>query len=712
MAVDGVVAAPESQVSMTPSYASKSLHTLFVNNLSPAVTEKVLRDAFKKVEPMITARVCRDNLFGASLGHGYVNFSTSQAAQEALELMNCKKLLGQTIHVAPYDPEPSSRRRCEGNLVLKSFPKDVSEREIYEKFSALGRVFSCKIVGNGSLAFLQFYAKEDAEKAIQEWNGKDWNGTVLEINHYIRKTKQADVNIRSLFINKLPEKLTEDNLNSFFSKFEGFKRVRIIHDAVDPLPYVLVSFLTYPHTRNALQTLLSDGVDGVQVDANYYGCMDMQVRIAKSVNLVHERCLNLSNTFRHPYNSLVVKNLPRGSTIESIQEFFRSLGVTAPEQIGIIDANVERVRAVACFERRDDCVKALKAIQGKAIEAETAAAAEVSESKKEEEKKSEEGVIPMAAKDEEQAVADSAVATRRVRGRTPIIPVAYQLRGSNNRYSEYFLRRYEGAFEQQGGNNNATPSFNTLPLAGRAPSGVSPDGGMIYSPAATQMVYPDNFSFYVPYDVSKMPYMQNVNANNGNVERRGNNHQGPYHHNNRRGGGNNNRYNNNRQEGGPRRHYNNNRHNNNGHDRNNTNNGNYYNTAAPDASAAVANATDASQAVIAPTAVVETPDVAAEIQEPLTAAGLVAMDDEQQKAALGNRLYVMVEKVSDDMSQELAQKITGMFMELDVSELVLMLENPVALAQNVDEAVKVLDSNNFFTETIVKPTIVIPEPSK
>ncbi|XP_057984300.1 polyadenylate-binding protein 7 [Malania oleifera] len=65
---------------------------------------------------------------------------------------------------------------------------------------------------------------------------------------------------------------------------------------------------------------------------------------------------------------------------------------------------------------------------------------------------------------------------------------------------------------------------------------------------------------------------------------------------------------------------------------------------------------------------------------------LAAASPEQQKQILGERLYPLVTKHKPD----LAAKITGMLLEMDNSELLLLLESPDSLAAKVDEAVQVL----------------------
>lgn len=81
----------------------------------------------------------------------------------------------------------------------------------------------------------------------------------------------------------------------------------------------------------------------------------------------------------------------------------------------------------------------------------------------------------------------------------------------------------------------------------------------------------------------------------------------------------------------------------------------------------------------------------------LTAAMLAAAPPEQQKQLLGERLFPQVAS----LQPELAGKITGMLLEMDNSELLLLLESPQDLEAKVDEAVTVLKQHNAIPDGVV-----------
>merc|ERR1712187_855489 len=73
---------------------------------------------------------------------------------------------------------------------------------------------------------------------------------------------------------------------------------------------------------------------------------------------------------------------------------------------------------------------------------------------------------------------------------------------------------------------------------------------------------------------------------------------------------------------------------------------------------------------------------------PLSAASLAAAPPAVQKQMIGEKLYPAIAK----HQPELAGKITGMMLEMDNSELLMLLESDNQLKGKVDEAMRVLSS--------------------
>merc|ERR1719498_215380 len=75
--------------------------------------------------------------------------------------------------------------------------------------------------------------------------------------------------------------------------------------------------------------------------------------------------------------------------------------------------------------------------------------------------------------------------------------------------------------------------------------------------------------------------------------------------------------------------------------------------------------------------------------EPLSAAALAQAAPGMQKQMLGEKLFPLISRYQP----ELAGKITGMMLEMDNSELLILLESEAQLKTKVDEALRVLNQN-------------------
>ncbi|XP_016047075.1 polyadenylate-binding protein 1-like isoform X1 [Erinaceus europaeus] len=92
---------------------------------------------------------------------------------------------------------------------------------------------------------------------------------------------------------------------------------------------------------------------------------------------------------------------------------------------------------------------------------------------------------------------------------------------------------------------------------------------------------------------------------------------------------------------------------------------------------------------------VQEPAVCISGQEPLTASMVAAALPHEQKQMIGERLYPLVYEIHS----QLANKITGMLLEIDSSELLLMLESPESLHAKVEEALAVLQAHQAMEQT-------------
>ncbi|MDO8470864.1 MAG: RNA-binding protein [bacterium] len=90
---------------------------LYVGGLSYSTQEDTLRDEFSKAGTVETASIIIDKMSGRSKGFGFVEMSTDEDAQKAIEMFNGKELDGRSLTVNEARPmEPRAPRQGGGGF--------------------------------------------------------------------------------------------------------------------------------------------------------------------------------------------------------------------------------------------------------------------------------------------------------------------------------------------------------------------------------------------------------------------------------------------------------------------------------------------------------------------------------------------------------------------------------------------------------------------
>ncbi len=85
---------------------------LYVGSLSYDTTEETLRDIFSQAGTVVSATVITDKYSGRSKGFGFVDMSSEEEADKAIEMFNGQEVDGRKIIVDKARPmKQSSRNR-------------------------------------------------------------------------------------------------------------------------------------------------------------------------------------------------------------------------------------------------------------------------------------------------------------------------------------------------------------------------------------------------------------------------------------------------------------------------------------------------------------------------------------------------------------------------------------------------------------------------
>ncbi|XWS59577.1 hypothetical protein CRYUN_Cryun08bG0134100 [Craigia yunnanensis] len=119
--------------------------SLYVGDLHPDISDGQLFDAFSEFKSLASVRVCRDSSTGRSLCYGYVNFISPQDAHHAIEAKNHSLLNGKMIRVMWSLRDPDARKSGVGNVFVKNLSDSIDNVGLQELLRKFGNVISCKV---------------------------------------------------------------------------------------------------------------------------------------------------------------------------------------------------------------------------------------------------------------------------------------------------------------------------------------------------------------------------------------------------------------------------------------------------------------------------------------------------------------------------------------------------------------------------------------
>jgi hypothetical protein len=158
--------------------APPTMKSLFISNLHESTEFNELEDIFKRYGDLISCRVLRDAKTGLSRRIGYVNFTSSEAAQRALSELDSKP----GPHGAPFvlqfaDDDPSFKPEPTRRLFVRFIPVDCTEAKLREVFGNFGDITEvvlsrdlCRAAKKEPLpwnmAYITYTSTDDATRAI------------------------------------------------------------------------------------------------------------------------------------------------------------------------------------------------------------------------------------------------------------------------------------------------------------------------------------------------------------------------------------------------------------------------------------------------------------------------------------------------------------------------------------------------------------------
>ncbi|NXN85907.1 PABP4 protein, partial [Bombycilla garrulus] len=236
-----------------PSLRKSGVGNVFIKNLDKSIDNKALYDTFSAFGNILSCKVvCDEN---GSKGYAFVHFETQDAADRAIEKMNGMLLNDRKVFVGRFksrkerEAELGAKAKEFTNVYIKNFGDDMDDERLKELFGKYGKTLSVKVMTDPTgkskgFGFVSFEKHEEANKAVEEMNGKDMNGKMLFVGRAQKKAeRQAELKRRfeqlkqerlsryqgvNLYIKNLDDTIDDEKLRKEFSPFGSITSAKVM----------------------------------------------------------------------------------------------------------------------------------------------------------------------------------------------------------------------------------------------------------------------------------------------------------------------------------------------------------------------------------------------------------------------------------------------------------------------------------------------------
>eukprot|EP00397_Hematodinium_sp_SG-2012_P047275 GEMP01053701.1.p1 GENE.GEMP01053701.1~~GEMP01053701.1.p1 ORF type:complete len:394 (+),score=105.77 GEMP01053701.1:29-1210(+) len=179
--------------------------------------------------------------------------------------------------------EPAQKKRKTENateereVFVRFLPFEVDEQGVREFFDKVGALSRVKLIGTSGIGFVTYESRDDAKKAIDEFNGAPFKSRTLKVcwgseRQSVKKAEPipAPPSLK-LFVQGLPFDAEEDQIASFVTLETGYRpNVYLVVDKVRPnqrLGKAIVEFAVIEDATEACETLKGKMMGGRKIRA-------------------------------------------------------------------------------------------------------------------------------------------------------------------------------------------------------------------------------------------------------------------------------------------------------------------------------------------------------------------------------------------------------------------------------------------------------------
>ncbi|XP_058499213.1 embryonic polyadenylate-binding protein-like [Solea solea] len=250
-----------------PGLRKSGVGNIFIKNIDESIDNKALYDTFSAFGNILSCKVVCDDK--GSKGYGFVHFETQQAANRAIETMNGMLLNDRKVFVGHFksrkerEVEFGSKAMKFTNVYIKNFGEDCTDEKLKTIFSPFGRTLSVRVMKDESgrsrgFGFVNYVNHEDAQKAVDEMNGKEINGKILYVGRAQKRLeRQGELKRKfdqikqdriqryqgvNLYVKNLDDTIDDERLRKEFAPYGTITSAKVMTDGSQSKGFGFVCF--------------------------------------------------------------------------------------------------------------------------------------------------------------------------------------------------------------------------------------------------------------------------------------------------------------------------------------------------------------------------------------------------------------------------------------------------------------------------------------